>query len=106
MKIRTLLATTLTAAALLGCAAPQKADPAGPGRDFDDSYVPQIQKNVTSKDDIRAHFGEPMSIATTQATELWTYRYETTSASGDAKKKKNLTIEFTADKVQDVKYTK
>jgi hypothetical protein len=33
------------------------------GRKFDDSYVSQIKKGVTTKAQIRQHFGEPMSVS-------------------------------------------
>lgn len=107
---RTLASVTLLAAvALAGCALRPPADPAGPGRDFDDSYVARIQKGVTSKEDILRSLGEPVSRATSQGTEIWVYRHERRAGSGaDAKalEKKNLTIVFTGDRVQDVTYAR
>ena len=107
---RALAPTTVLAAALLaGCAMRPPADPAGPGRDFDDAYVARIQKNVTSKDEILRNLGEPVSRATSEGTEIWVYRHEKQAGSGaDAKAvaKKNLTIVFTGDRVQDVTYAK
>ena len=102
-------ATLLAVASLAGCAGAVPADPAGPGRDFDDGYVASIRKDVTSKDDIRRNLGEPASRATTEGTEVWVYRYEKQAGAGaDAKAvaKKNLTIVFTGDRVQDLTYSR
>lgn len=100
---------TVLAVLLAGCAVRPPADPAGPGRDFDDGYVARIQKSVTSKDEILRNLGEPVSRATSEGSEIWVYRYERqagTGANAKAVAKKNLTIIFTGDRVQDVTYAK
>ena len=100
--------TAVLAVLLAGCAARPPADPAGPGRDFDASYVERIQKKVTSKEDILRHLGEPVSRATTEGTEVWVYRHERQVDAGletKAVRKKNLTIVFTGDRVQDLTYS-
>lgn len=45
------------------------------GRKFDDSYVSQIKKGVTTKAQIRQHFGEPVSVSQSSEIETWTYSY-------------------------------
>jgi len=45
------------------------------GRKFDDSYVSQIKKGVTTKAQIRQHFGEPVSVSKSSEIETWTYSY-------------------------------
>ncbi|TPQ25613.1 outer membrane protein assembly factor BamE [Methylomonas koyamae] len=52
-----------------GCAA------ASQGRKFDDTYVSQIRKGVTTKAMIRQHFGEPVSTTKSSDFETWTYSY-------------------------------
>lgn len=54
---------------IAGCAA------ASYGRKFDDTSVSQIRKNVTTKAQIRANFGEPLSVTTSTELETWTYQY-------------------------------
>ena len=45
------------------------------GRKFDDSYVTQIRKGVTTKATIKQHFGEPVSTTKSSDFETWTYSY-------------------------------
>jgi outer membrane protein assembly factor BamE (lipoprotein component of BamABCDE complex) len=45
------------------------------GRKFDDSFVSQIKKGVTTKAQIREHFGEPVSVSKSSEIETWTYSY-------------------------------
>jgi SmpA / OmlA family len=45
------------------------------GRKFDDSYVSQIKKGVTTKAQISQHFGEPVSVSKSSEIETWTYSY-------------------------------
>ena len=50
-----------------------------------------------------------MSRATSEGTEIWVYRYEKQAGSGTDTKamaKKNLTIVFTGDRVQDVTFAR
>lgn len=57
------------AVALAGCASTAQ------GRKFDDGFVAQIKKNVTTKDQVRQALGEPVSMSTTSDLETWTYSY-------------------------------
>lgn len=46
------------------------------GRKFDDSYVSQIKKGVTTKAQVREHLGEPWRVSITSSDyESWTYHY-------------------------------
>ena len=57
------------AVALAGCASTAQ------GRKFDDGFVAQIKKNVTTKDQVRQALGDPVSVNTTSDLETWTYSY-------------------------------
>jgi outer membrane protein assembly factor BamE (lipoprotein component of BamABCDE complex) len=57
------------AVAVAGCASTAQ------GRKFDSSYVAQIKKNVTTKEQIRQALGEPVSMSTSSDLETWTYSY-------------------------------
>jgi outer membrane protein assembly factor BamE (lipoprotein component of BamABCDE complex) len=61
----------LAAAALAaaGCASTAQ------GRKFDEAYVAQIKKNVTTKEQVRQALGDPVSVSTTSDLETWTYSY-------------------------------
>lgn len=96
---------------LAGCAAGDI------GQDFDDTAVAKIQKNETSKAQIRQYFGEPFSVSTTSGMETWTYQYTnaygvgyTQAATyGLVKEKpinKMLIIMFTGDRVTEYQYTR
>lgn len=87
------------------------------GKDFDDSYVPKIQKNVTTKAEIRQHFGEPASVSTSTAGEIWTYQYTNAYATSYMKMStyglvnektinKQLFVIFSGDRVLEYQYTK
>ena len=69
MKKTWIAAWLALAVAVGGCASHAQ------GRKFDDSYVAQIKKNVTTKDQIRQALGEPVSVSTTSDLETWTYSY-------------------------------
>jgi outer membrane protein assembly factor BamE (lipoprotein component of BamABCDE complex) len=71
MTMKTMLAVCALAlaAGLAGCASNAQ------GRKFDDAYVSQIKKNVTTKAQIRENLGEPVSVSTTSDLETWTYSY-------------------------------
>lgn len=86
------------------------------GTKFDDAYVSQIQRGSTTKADIRRHLGEPASITSTSAGEVWTYQYSdggsywnmVKSTYGLASQKINLqmlTLTFSGDKVKDYTHT-
>lgn len=45
------------------------------GRKFDDSFVAQIKKGVTTKEQVRQALGEPVSTSTSADLETWTYSY-------------------------------
>lgn len=70
MKKTVMMVILAVAAALSGgCASTSQ------GRKFDDSYVSQIKKGLTTKAQIREHFGEPVSVSKSSETETWTYSY-------------------------------
>lgn len=87
------------------------------GRPFDDTYVAQIKKGVTTKADVRKNIGEPWQTTTTAGNDSWTYHYS--NAYGNAYTRavslglyrkdpinKMLVISFSGDKVADYSYTK
>lgn len=87
------------------------------GNNFNDSYVSSIQKNVTTKAQIRQNIGEPHSVSTTTGMETWTYQftdayaksYQQASTFGLIREKptnKLLIIIFSGDKVADYNYTR
>lgn len=87
------------------------------GRNFDDTFVSKIEKNVTTKSQIRQNIGDPSSITTTSMGEVWTYMftdaygqyYVQAYTSGLYKANptnKNLTIFFTGDTVTEFSYTR
>lgn len=87
------------------------------GRKFDDSYVSQIKKGVTTKAQIRQHFGEPVSVTTSSENEAWTYSYSDAygrayiqaATYGLVREKSDdqmLIVVFSGDKVVEYTYTK
>lgn len=94
-----------------GCAA------ASQGRKFDDSYVSQIKKGVTTKADIRQHFGEPVTVSRSTEIETWTYSYNDAYGRGyiqgatlglvrEKSDDQLLIVVFQGDKVLEFNYTK
>jgi outer membrane protein assembly factor BamE (lipoprotein component of BamABCDE complex) len=49
------------------------------GKTFDTTKVSSIQKGTTTKSDIRAMFGEPVSTRPTDSGEVWSYYYQSVS---------------------------
>lgn len=110
---------TACALALLvsGCESLDGPAASDSGRPFDDAYVAQIKKGVTTKADIRKNIGEPWQTTTTAGNDSWTYHYSDAyanaykrSASFGIYRKdpiyKMLVISFSGDKVADYSYTK
>lgn len=98
-------------ASLTGCASTAQ------GRKFDDAYVSQIKKGVTTKAQIREHFGEPLSVTKSSEMETWTYNYSNAygrayvqaATYGMVKEKSDdqmLIVVFTGDVVAEYTYTK
>lgn len=52
------------------------------GRDFDDTHVPDVQNNVTTKNMIHDWFGEPHAEGQQNGMLMWTYQYDHYSAFG------------------------
>jgi SmpA / OmlA family len=87
------------------------------GKPFDDAYVAQIKKGVTTKADIRKNIGEPWQTTTTAGNDSWTYHYSNAYGNAYARAasfglyrvdpiNKMLVISFSGDKVADYSYTK
>ena len=86
------------------------------GRDFNGSYVSSIERNVTTKAEVRKNFGEPLSVTTTSEGEVWAYQYADrgsfTKALGaefglNARQinSKTLMITFKGERVKDFTHT-
>jgi hypothetical protein len=115
--IRRRLIVLTAAAATAGCASLDGPAPSDTGRPFDDSYVAQIKKGITSKADIRKHIGEPWQTTTTAGNDSWTYHYSDAYANALKRSQsfglyrkepinRMLVITFSGDKVLDYSYTK
>ena len=87
------------------------------GNDFNDSYISSIQKNITTKDQIRSNIGEPHSVTTSTGMETWTYQFTNAYATASTQAatfglvrekpiNKTLIIMFSGDKVVDFNYTR
>lgn len=96
---------------LAGCAATAQ------GRKFDDSYVSQIKKNVTTKAQIRQAFGEPQTTSKASDTETWIYQYSDAYGRGyvqaatfglvkEKSDDQTLMVIFKGDVVMEFTYTK
>jgi hypothetical protein len=100
-----------------GCESLEGPAASDTGRPFDDAYVAQIKKGVTTKADVRKNIGEPWQTTTTAGNDSWTYHYS--NAYGNAYTRaisfglyrkdpinRMLVISFSGDKVADYSYTK
>lgn len=116
---RALAAGALAAVAGLGvgCAALDGPAASDTGRPFDDAYVSQIRKGVTTKAEIRKNIGEPYQTTVTGGHDSWTYHYSNAYSNGLKRSQsfglyrvdpinKMLVITFAGDKVLDFSYTK
>ena len=108
-----LVAAFFIGAAILssGCASP------GQGRKFDDAYIAQIKKGVTTKAQIRQNFGDPLMVSKTADTETWIYNYSNAYGRGyiqgltlglvkEESDDQALYVVFTGNVVADYTYTK
>jgi outer membrane protein assembly factor BamE (lipoprotein component of BamABCDE complex) len=68
-KLSLAIALVVAVAVAAGCASTSQ------GRKFDDAYVSQIRKGVTTKAQVREHLGEPVSVTQSPDIETWTYSY-------------------------------
>jgi hypothetical protein len=86
------------------------------GTKFNDAYVAQIQRGITTKADIQKNLGNPASTTSTSDGDVWTYQYSdggsylnmVKSTYGLASQQINsqlLTINFAGDTVKDFTYT-
>ena len=109
------IATVLLSAA--GCGSLDGPAASDTGRPFDDAYVAQIKKGVTTKDEVRKNIGEPWQTTATSGNDTWTYHYSNAYANaytraisaGIYRKEpinKMLVITFSGNKVLDYSYTK
>ncbi|MBI2962559.1 MAG: outer membrane protein assembly factor BamE [Deltaproteobacteria bacterium] len=66
------------------------------GRNFNAAPVPQIEKGVTTREDVRRHFGEPFRQGLDDGHESWTYVYNRWSLFAPARSK-DLYVVFNGD---------
>ncbi|MBU1399180.1 MAG: outer membrane protein assembly factor BamE [Proteobacteria bacterium] len=62
------------------------------GKTFDTTKVRSIQKGTTTKSDIRAMCGEPVSTRPTESGEVWSYYYQ--SVNVFINKNHSLDVDF------------
>lgn len=97
---------------MIGCASVRY----NTGKEFDETKMALIKKNVTTKNDILELFGEPISkTITNDGLETWTYQHVLTTSNATviiiyvqtsgSSQLKNLTIKFTNNIVTDYQYT-
>jgi len=110
-KLFILVTLAVSVVIFSGCASTSQ------GRKFDDSYVSQIKKGVTTKAQIRQHFGEPESVSISSEIETWTYSYSnaygrayvqaaTYGLLREESDDQMLIVAFKGDKVVEYTYTK
>ena len=82
---------------------------------FDESYVPQIQKGITTKQDVLQRLGKPHQTSVSPGSETWTYKQirdtlnlltTTKGAKGDRSVEQLLIIFFEDDVVFHYTFTK
>lgn len=84
---------------------------------FNENYVSQIKKGVTTKADIRTNLGDPHAVTTTSSGETWTYTYanfgsylgavrSTFTGGSDVHEEKELVVSFRGNVVRDYKFRK
>jgi outer membrane protein assembly factor BamE (lipoprotein component of BamABCDE complex) len=109
MLKRSVIASLLIIPFVAGCAMQG-------GRDFDTGYVVSIQRGTTTKADVRANLGEPVSRSTGgNGEEIWSYLYQKGPNQFQAvmgaytgkvpMSGKSLTITFSGDLVKDYSYS-
>jgi outer membrane protein assembly factor BamE (lipoprotein component of BamABCDE complex) len=75
------------------------------GKEFDTDYVSRIERGATTKADVRANLGEPVSRSTAGTGEE-TWSYVVGVYTGKHKMSgKSLTIMFSGDTVKDYTYS-
>lgn len=90
------LAISMVAALLAGCGSV--------GKNFDSSYVKNIQNNVTTQTEILEWFGSPFKEGQENGRTMWTYQYD--KYSGGDSKSKDLVLLFDGNnKVIAYRYT-
>jgi len=108
MRTRRLFFTLALAAVLTACSYDL-------GKPLNEAYIGQIERGVTTKQDLRKHMGPPSSIKETRSGTTWQYRHVYNGNFGDSLKfatgtghlvqeENILDLTFNGDTVKDFTY--